>query len=145
LHARYNLINCTDLPKCLHELSFGIHEVNVYWVVDKVIPVRIGVWGSGKVDPICFANGFDAIVVTDETDEPGMKICEITCNLGYWVASWVDRDEDRLKHCTVLFFYGNEEIRQEGPTRRNKPRVFIVTLILSSSAVHISGQFVNPK
>lgn len=97
-----NFVWCAALPKRFNELPIWIHEVDVYWMVDEVVTLGICIRRGGEVDAVGFACGFHGFIVTRETDDTRVKVCEICLHLRDRVSCRVNRDEYRLEDCPII-------------------------------------------
>ena len=114
LDPLYHILGCAVLPKRLDEFTVWVHEVDIYRMVYEIVAFGVRVGRGGEIHPICFTNRFGGGVIACKPNDPGVEIREILFHLGTAVASWVDRNEDRLKFFSIFRFYDGRDEHTQG-------------------------------
>lgn len=107
---RYGVVNFRDnfwrincLSECLDKLSFRIHQVNEYRVVDEVVTVWVGIRRRREIYTVGFTDCLRGLVRSNQADERFVEVGQVLTNSGAGVSSWVNGDEDWLEYRTVFF------------------------------------------
>lgn len=85
---------CVLSSNAFHEVTFRIHNVEVYRVIHQVVLLaRLQILRCGKVHPVLFAHLFDLLPRSCQTHDLRMEFGQVGFEYSGCISCWIHRDE----------------------------------------------------